>query len=102
MTPPKKNIRVDAEIYYRLENIGKQMNPENPVPIESVIKILSDTYQPGVRLGGAAVISAGRGDKQEAAASTGWWAWVTPSGVRGALNMKTGAYQIPCEIRLKE
>lgn len=28
------------------------------------------------------------------------WAWLDENGVRGVLNMQTGAFQVPCVVRV--
>jgi hypothetical protein len=61
MSSPKKEIKLDIQVYYRLESIGIQMNPDGaPVPPERVIKYLSENYKPEVNLGGASILKNAR------------------------------------------
>lgn len=71
------------------------MNPGGkPIPADQVIKLLMGDYRASEYLGGASILKEEKKVTNEYPA----WAWLEEKGVRGTLNIQTGAFQVPCVV----
>ena len=93
--PPKKKQEEETYLKAKLQEIGRELNPGGkPVPADQVIKLLMGDYRTGEYLGGASILK----EEKKLTSEYPAWAWLEEKGVRGTLNIRTGAFQVPCVV----